>query len=533
MYDRFVPIPGGFFSGQVFFPEGGVLARTFSLEMVAGNPHSRRRLETQILHFDGTNWNAYTYAWNEAQTDAELVPAAGMDRAITVSDANAPGSRRQQTWHYPARAQCITCHNPWAGYALAFNPLQLNRVVGADGRADDQLRTLRDLGLVEFLQADGNKRVDELPPGRLANPHDAKAPLGERARSYLHVNCSHCHQFNAGGTALIDLRSTVPLGETKTLRVPPVQGAFHLDPAFIIAPGDPSSSVLYYRMAKLGPGRMPHIGSDFVDERGLRLVYDWIQQLPHDRQDPALSERNHAFEELFGVLRSTDKAQAAKRTEVANRLLSSTRSALLLARALEEKRLPDAARAELLSAARGLDNAEVRDLFERFLPDDQRVKRLGTAILPESILALKGDVAAGRELFFKSAGLQCLTCHRVQGTGGMVGPDLSEIGKKYSRAQILESILQPSKFIDPKYATYLVETHDGTVATGLLASRNEREVVLRTAQDKELRLATTAVAALQPQPTSLMPEMLLRDLTAEQAASLVDFLASLKDAGSR
>jgi putative heme-binding domain-containing protein len=155
------------------------------------------------------------------------------------------------------------------------------------------------------------------------------------------------------------------------------------------------------------------------------------------------------------------------------------------------------------------------------------------SIQPDRVLALKGDIATGRELFFKSAGLQCLTCHRVQGTGGAVGPDLTDIGKKYSRAQILESLLQPSKFIDPKYATYLVETHDGTVATGLLVNKNEREVVLRTAQDKEIRLASTAVAAMQSQATSLMPEMLLRDLTAEQAASLVDFLASLKEVGSR
>src|SRR5262249_16744989 len=56
MYDQPVPIPGGFFSGQVFFPKDGVLARTISLEMERGNPKSHRRLETQILHFDGENW---------------------------------------------------------------------------------------------------------------------------------------------------------------------------------------------------------------------------------------------------------------------------------------------------------------------------------------------------------------------------------------------------------------------------------------------------------------------------------------------
>ena len=72
-------------------------------------------------------------------------------------------------------------------------------------------------------------------------------------------------------------------------------------------------------------------------------------------------------------------------------------------------------------------------------------------------------------------------CHRIAGVGSTLGPDLSEIGKKYTRAQILESILEPSKFIDPKYVTYLVETTDGKVLTGLLAAKTDNEVVLRTA----------------------------------------------------
>ena len=56
VHDRWVPIPGGFFSGQVFFPKDAVLAKTFALETECGNPRSRRRLETQLLHFDGENW---------------------------------------------------------------------------------------------------------------------------------------------------------------------------------------------------------------------------------------------------------------------------------------------------------------------------------------------------------------------------------------------------------------------------------------------------------------------------------------------
>jgi len=173
-------------------------------------------------------------------------------------------------------------------------------------------------------------------------------------------------------------------------------------------------------------------------------------------------------------------------------------------------------------------DAQIRDLFERFIPDEQRVKRLGSAIKPEQILMLKGDAARGKELFFKSSGLQCVNCHRIAGTGSTLGPDLSEIGKKYSRGQILESILEPSKFIDPTYVAYLVETNDGKVFTGLLASKSAKEIVLKTIGDKEMRLPANTVSALVPQQKSLMPELLLRDVTVEQAADLVEFLASLK-----
>ena len=77
-------------------------------------------------------------------------------------------------------------------------------------------------------------------------------------------------------------------------------------------------------------------------------------------------------------------------------------------------------------------------------------------------------------------------------------------------------------------AAHLVETSDGQVHTGLLAERNDKEVVLRYAGDKEVRIPAKRVATVAPQRQSLMPELLLRDLTAEQVADLLEFLASLK-----
>jgi uncharacterized repeat protein (TIGR03806 family) len=517
IYDSQPPWPNN--SGEVFFPKDGVLAKTFTLEMERGNPKSRRRLETQVLHFDGVNWQGYTYAWNDEQTDATLVGAKGLDRNLTVIDAKAPGGKREQRWHYPSRAECMTCHNPWNGYTLAFNAAQLNRNHDYGGVIDNQQRALQHADLITYLKRDWNAGTEKpRPPSteHLADQFDGAASLDDRARAYLHVNCSHCHQFGAGGTALIDLRFNIPLGQMKAVDVRPVQGTFEMVGAHVVSPGDPYRSVLYYRMAKLGPGRMPHIGSEIVDERGLRLIHDWIRQQPIRKDDRALLDK----------LRT--QSGKAERTAAINQLLSTTSSALMLATTLGEDHLPDGVRAQIVSAAMALPNSQVRELFERFVPDDQRPKRLGSVIRPEQILQKKGNPERGREIFFKSAGLQCANCHRIAGVGSTLGPDLSEIGKKNTRAQILESILEPSKFIDPKYVTYLVETTDGKVLTGLLASKSDKEIVLKMAGDKEVRLPANMVESLAPQQKSLMPELLLRDVTLEQAADLLEFLAGLK-----
>jgi putative heme-binding domain-containing protein len=508
MYDNPVPVPGTFFSSRVAFPKDGVLAKTISIEMVRGNPRSRRRLETQVLHFDGIDWQGYSYRWNDEQTEAELVPASGANCNLTVKDARAPGGVRQQTWHFASRTECKTCHNPWPGQTLAFTLPQLDRNHAYGRITDNQLRTLQHAGII---RREGKHAID-----RYTNPYDTMADVNARARSYLQVNCAHCHSFGGGGTADLELRFDTPLERTKTLDVRPVQGTFDIADARILAPGDPYRSVLYYRIAKLGRGRMPHIGSELVDEPALPLIHQWIRQLPR-----ATDERQRWLERLSAV-------GEAERARLIDQLLATTGGALMLADAIGEHRLPESI--GKLAVARGAarPDVQVRDLFERFLPPEQRVKRLGTAFQPADILTLRGDAERGQALFFNKAVTQCSNCHRVGKDGSTLGPDLTQVGKKYQRMQILENLVDPSKEIDPKFLTYVAETADGQLYTGVLVDKNDKEVVLRDVNDKEIRLPAGKVAGMLAQKKSLMPEQLLRDLTAQQAADLLEYLTSLK-----
>ena len=174
---------------------------------------------------------------------------------------------------------------------------------------------------------------------------------------------------------------------------------------------------------------------------------------------------------------------------------------------------------------------ELPVLFERFLPENERTKRLGDAIVPAEILSLEGNADRGRTFFFAATAAQCLNCHKVQGKGGDLGPDLSQVGKKYKPAELLESLLKPSLKIDPKFATYQVITIDGKVFSGLLLNKEDDPVTLRVLQQGKpttIRIPKDDIDQLSMQRKSLMPDRMLRDLTAQQAADLVAFLSSLR-----
>jgi uncharacterized repeat protein (TIGR03806 family) len=266
------------------FPDGTVIVKTFSLELEPGNPASRRRLETRILHFEkvpGTEevgdqyWHGYTYVWNDEQTDAILLDAGGLDRKFTIRDPKAPGGRREQTWHFPSRAECTLCHTLPAKFVLGVNTLQMNRDHDYGGVVANQLSTLERLGL--FTQP-LPERPEKLP--RLVNYEDETLPLDQRARSYLHANCAHCHMKWGGGNADFQLLATLPLDQLGILNTRPGQGSLDVADARIVVPGQPERSLLWLRMNRLGLGRMPHIASSVIDEPAVRLIHDWIKQMP-------------------------------------------------------------------------------------------------------------------------------------------------------------------------------------------------------------------------------------------------------------
>ena len=272
------------------FPDGTAAVKHFSIELEPGNPASLKRLETRVLLFEqipGTQemgdqmWQGYTYVWNDEQTDAILADKNGQDIKLQIKDAKAAGGSREQVWHFPSRAQCGMCHTMPAKFVLGLNTQQLNRDHDyGHGQVANQLAAWDKLGLfTEPLKTPPK----ELP--KLVDYHDKQASLDDRARSYLQSNCAHCHMRWGGGNAEFQLFTPLDLKETGTLNVKPGHGAFGIKDAVLLSPGHPERSLISRRMSLPGLGRMPHIGSNVIDQAGAKLIEEWIAGLKRIERD--------------------------------------------------------------------------------------------------------------------------------------------------------------------------------------------------------------------------------------------------------
>ncbi len=469
---------------QMHFPDDSVLAQNLTVTDDAGKEIT---VETQVLHFNGTAWNGYAYVWNAEQTDAKLAPAQGTE--ISLSELGSFAEHRRWTIH--SRSECLRCHNSWVGGPLAFTIPQL-----ANG--GDQIESLVSGGVLTGDVAKDADRLKTLYPP-LADPMNASMDLETRARAYLSVNCSHCHQNGAGGTATIDLRHVAKLDDMKTVGATPMQGVFQIAGGAIVAPGQPSKSVLLYRAACCGRGRMPHIGSREVDVAGVKLLREWILSLDRDAASDSVPS------------------------------LTSTPAALDLVAQLDDGAIDNAERDRLLKEARQAP-PEIRNLFTRFQPLEYR-EQLNRQLDATQLLSMTGDAQRGAALFAEKR-YQCINCHRVGKAGGQIGPALDDVGKRLRRHEILASILDPSQKIDPKYAAWTALTTEGTVHSGLLIERTATKVVLRTTKGDDVTIKRDHLDELVQQTTSLMPDRLLNDLSDQQISDLLAYLANRQAEGS-
>ena len=493
--------------GHFKFPSDTVLAKTVSYLSETGNPKSEVHIETQILHLLGDEWRAYNYLWNEDQTDALLQGDVASERQLTIRDTGVPDRYRTQTWHHSSRSECLLCHIWSSGTVQGFTPHQLSIAY----QSRDQLAGLASQGLFAVP-------ISVKEP--IAPPHDTTRTLEDRARAYLALNCSNCHRPQGGGTANFNFDHTKPLAENKYIDALPSQGDFGIADARVVASGDPFRSIVLYRTLKFGRGHMPQFGSNMIDSRGVQLMHDWIASMAP--QGIAVADEATVIVKLT-ARGATDAAIESE--------LNSARSAVALSFACGNETMDAALRARVIEIGSKHFDAQIRDLFEGYLPEDQRAKRLGSTIDEKALLAMTGSVERGKQLFEQAADVNCRQCHQIGSVGSNVGPDLSGIGTQQTPAELLTSILRPSEKIDPKYRTRSVLRADGTVLTGIVTKETGSELVLSDPQAKLHTISKADIELVQLSAKSVMPEMLLSGMDVQRAADLLALLGAQRKIG--
>jgi putative heme-binding domain-containing protein len=220
----------------------------------------------------------------------------------------------------------------------------------------------------------------------------------------------------------------------------PQHDTFGVTDAMLVAPGEPSRSILLERLSRRGRGQMPPLVTAEVDHKAVQLMRDWISQM------------------------------------------------------------------------------KAVNTFVRAWTMDDLVPHLDSVGANRSFTQGK--------LAFDKVG--CAQCHRFFGEGGTVGPDLTGIGRRQTKREILESIIEPSKVVTDEYASYLFATEGGKVVTGRIEHDDGEKVTIRTGSgaDDVIRLAKSDIVERRKSNVSNMPAGTVHVLEREQILDLMAYLLS-------
>ncbi|MFD1215149.1 SO2930 family diheme c-type cytochrome [Microbulbifer celer] len=234
-------------------------------------------IETRILVKRDDGWQALPYVWNDQQTDAVLEIAGDAKRLKLVST---DGSAEEFTYVVPDFNQCAGCHAD-NHTEKAIRPIgprarHLNKEYTYQSGKENQLSYWQQVGFLSGLP-----ELSGVPQN--VNFKDTEVALAERARSYLDINCGHCHNPNgpADTSGLMLAHDEQDLRRLGVCKPPVAAGTGSGDRRFAIVPGHPEESIINFRVESTDPGAMmPELGRSLVHEEGAELLHNWIAGMP-------------------------------------------------------------------------------------------------------------------------------------------------------------------------------------------------------------------------------------------------------------
>jgi putative heme-binding domain-containing protein len=142
----------------------------------------------------------------------------------------------------------------------------------------------------------------------------------------------------------------------------------------------------------------------------------------------------------------------------------------------------------------------------------------------------RGFSQKGSEVYVAA---KCASCHKAGAIGTSVGPDLTTVAKRYTRKEVLESILYPSHVISDQYRTHRVLTVAGKVVTGMVSENTDGSITVRDSELVEHVIAEQDIEQMEPSKISMMPSGLMDNLTAAQIRDMLTFMGFVPEQPSQ
>ena len=247
------------------FPTGTVLIKNFYYDNVQP-ANTRKIIETRLMIKKATGWIFANYVWNDAQTEASLTDTNGFVDIAWLEN----GTPKSTTYEIPHPNDCFTCHKSGStAMPIGPKPQNLNKNFTYAGGSMNQLSKWIEVGYLESAPSTIASTVDWT---------DTSKPLDMRARSYLDINCAHCHtdgghcDYMAMRFSFTETATPVNLGICVT--------PFESPQPFLIAGRSIERSAVYDRMTtNIESKRMPLIGRTIVHDEAAAMIEQWINSM--------------------------------------------------------------------------------------------------------------------------------------------------------------------------------------------------------------------------------------------------------------
>ncbi len=250
------------------FPTGTILIKNFFYDNVLPD-NSTKILETRIMYKKPDAWEFAKYVWNDEQTEAFFTNDGSFSNISWVEN----GVTNTVNYRIPSRAECFTCHNKSeTPIPIGPKPQNLNKNYVYSNGVSNQLSKMIEIGYLD------NSLPDTIDT--TVSWDDTSQSLEMRVRSYLDINCAHCHSDNS----YCDYRSMrfafPESNEDENLGICVEPDTQFIPNSQIIKPNDLDLSLLYYRINTTDDSfRMPLLGRTLKHTEGVRLVEEWISSL--------------------------------------------------------------------------------------------------------------------------------------------------------------------------------------------------------------------------------------------------------------